>query len=92
MGRSSRPADATIFPRFGWSVEQFSLSSTFNPGDADYCHHYSHHYHHYHHHHPQYHHRHQHLVQAMMIMELPVGAKKEKKDVALNNLSVIMDR
>ena len=25
-------------------------------------------------------------------MELPVGAKKEKKEVALNNLSAIMDR
>ena len=25
-------------------------------------------------------------------MELPVGAKKEKKEVALSNLSVIMDR
>jgi len=32
------------------------------------------------------------LSKAMMIMELPVGAKKEKKDVALKNLSVIMDR
>ena len=28
----------------------------------------------------------------MLIMELPVGAKKEKKEVALNNLSAIMDR
>ena len=28
----------------------------------------------------------------MFIMELPVGAKKEKKEVALNNLSAIMDR
>ena len=28
----------------------------------------------------------------MLIMELPVGAKKEKKEVALNNLSAIMDK
>jgi len=32
------------------------------------------------------------LSKAMLIMELPVGAKKEKKEVALSNLSVIMDR
>ena len=31
-------------------------------------------------------------IQAMLIMELPVGAKKEKKEVALSNLSAIMDR
>jgi len=31
------------------------------------------------------------LSKAMLIMELPVGAKKEKKEVALNNLSAIMD-
>ena len=83
--RGSRPADATIFPRFVWLVKHLSLNSTFDPRDID-------DHHHYHHHRPHHRDHHQHLVQAMMIMELPVGAKKEKKDVALKNLSVIMDR